>query len=46
MESRPQGKSLVHKYVRGLHKYVRGMCNFLSSVSLQQKFEVTDESVL
>ena len=39
MESKPQGKSLVDKYVRG-------MCNFLSSVSLQQKFEATGESVL
>ena len=27
-------------------KYVRGVCNFLGSVSLQQKFEATDEQVL
>jgi len=39
MESGPQGKSLVHKYVRE-------MGNFLSSVSPQQKFEATDKSVL
>ena len=30
--------------VQDLHHYVRGVCNFLDSVSSQQKSEVTDQS--
>ena len=37
---------LFKVYLSHLHDFVRGVCNFLGSVSSQQKFEAMDRPVL
>ena len=41
-----QNNTDIYLITGSIDHYVRGVCNFLSSVSLQQKFEVMDRPAL